>query len=453
MLPISSGFVVRNTFVELAEAGSQPESSARLRSSSTPRNWSPATVTISRLREFELFSFSSNDSPAPSFASACSELSTSSSRNSPRAGGEAFCTAADLSLPMRGRTEEPDSAVDRVRSSSLVTASPPGSPRWQLPAVPAQCTASWPISGLVKMEHEQIEQVLSYLGSSRADAFNPSASSFASDHSDRSEDLTWHSISTPSPASDARALRASADTPSPLASCNAALLKQNNMCESTGDGAESGFGTPSTRTRLTSQARSCKPVPMCLTSAMSGEVEALPNSRLTAVVNAVQLVLAANPLLHQVQISNDMQGGSALISVQMAPTGNAQSMSYDLLQTVRSTMEAVTTRLGTVRLVSARSQKDESSYALRSKFACIPDVSSEGMCWDFVRKGYCPRGSNCRWSHPQNEDSFRIKVVVTYAAKGVPLDVQGEQQKEKRSSSGESCRPARHKISLEQLVE
>jgi len=192
---------------------------------------------------------------------------------------------------------------------------------------------------------------------------------------------------------------------------------------------------------------------MHLTSAQSGEMEALPDSRLTAVVSAVQLVLVANPLLRQIQVSRDAQGGSTLISVEMAPSDNAQSLSYDLLQTVRSTMEAVTTRLGTVRLLSARSQKDESGYALRAKFVRMPEVSAESMCWDLFRKGYCSRGPNCRWSHPQSEDTFRIKVVVTYTAKGVSLDMQGEQQKEKRSSSGESCGPARHKISLEQLVE
>merc|ERR1712072_94054 len=107
-----------------------------------------------------------------------------------------------------------------------------------------------------------------------------------------------------------------------------------------------------------------------------------------------------------------------LIAAEVGPSGtrSAATTSYDLLQAVRNAMESMAANLGTARLLSVRSQKDKSSYTLRSKFACC----AEGMCWDMFQKGYCPRGSMCRWSHPCDEEEFRIKVVLTHSTTALP---------------------------------
>jgi hypothetical protein len=210
---------------------------------------------------------------------------------------------------------------------------------------------------------------------------------------------------------------------------------------------DAGCGT---RTPLSRQAPAFQPVSFFVSSGRSSEAEVpVIDSRLTAVVNAVHLVLVSSPSIRQIHISKDGQGGSTLIAAEVVPSGklSAATASYDLLQSVRHTMESVAARLGTARLVSARSQKDDSSYTLRSKFACWPEYCAEGMCWDMFQKGYCPRGSLCRWSHPCDEDVFRIKVVLTHSS--TELAKQGKEL----AGACEPVPATRHKILLGELLE
>merc|ERR1712100_515624 len=106
--------------------------------------------------------------------------------------------------------------------------------------------------------------------------------------------------------------------------------------------------------------------------------------------------------------------------------------------------EAITDRLPTVSLLSARVQKEDTGYSLRSSIALLPPHAQNCMCWDMYRKGHCPRRSQCRWYHPQESDVARIRVSVKYAQ-----DVSGSFQDQQ---SWIESSASRHKISLGQLV-
>jgi len=132
-----------------------------------------------------------------------------------------------------------------------------------------------------------------------------------------------------------------------------------------------------------------------------------------------------------------------LISGELQSGPCASSRSYDVVHLTKQALEAITARLPTITLLSARVQKDECGYSLRSSIACIPDHAQDCMCWDMFRKGYCPRRSLCRWYHPQDSDLARIRVSIRYGEDGSDGDEQF------RTSTS----MARHQISLGALVQ
>jgi len=57
-------------------------------------------------------------------------------------------------------------------------------------------------------------------------------------------------------------------------------------------------------------------------------------------------------------------------------------------------------------------------HGFSALLALMPDKSQ--ACWEMYRKGFCSRGSACRWQHPTR--SFPINVVVATTVTVVPQE-------------------------------
>jgi hypothetical protein len=114
------------------------------------------------------------------------------------------------------------------------------------------------------------------------------------------------------------------------------------------------------------------------------------------------------------------------------------------VQLAKQSLEAIASRIDTISLLSARVQKEEFGYSLRSSIACIPDHAADKMCWDLFKCGRCPRRSTCRWYHPQEADIRRVKVNIRCGER------QGEVVCEDQFAGSSD---KKHKISLGELVQ
>merc|ERR1712107_459928 len=85
---------------------------------------------------------------------------------------------------------------------------------------------------------------------------------------------------------------------------------------------------------------------------------------------------------------------------------------YQVMQGVKQQLNASVAHSQGLSLLSARLQKEDYGYSLRSSVACIPADKEERMCWDVLRKGSCPRRKFCQWYHPQPCDIVKFKVVI-----------------------------------------
>jgi len=175
------------------------------------------------------------------------------------------------------------------------------------------------------------------------------------------------------------------------------------------------------------------------------------DSPMDAVTNAIRIALASSEEIRKVKvekgkdkIENGIVGKTAeSISAELHAGPNGKARCYDTMQRAKRALETITERLPNVTVLSARLQKEESGYSLRSAMACIPSGSEDGMCWDFFRKGYCPRRTQCRWNHPQASDTCRLKITIRFTE---DLGLHDEQPELDRRSS------QRQKILLGDLV-
>jgi len=197
---------------------------------------------------------------------------------------------------------------------------------------------------------------------------------------------------------------------------------------------ECGVDSQSSWTKLRSKARAFQPV--------------LANTGTDAVVNAVFLALTSCSRAHNIKIHRDLNGSSStLISAEVKSGARASSCSYEVVHLAKQALDAIAAQLDNVALLSARVQREDSGYSLRSSIACVPEGVEDRMCWDFFQKGCCPRKKQCRWHHPQDSDIKRIKISIRYSQySDEAADISGEKQLALNSSAG------RHKIFLGELV-
>lgn len=90
----------------------------------------------------------------------------------------------------------------------------------------------------------------------------------------------------------------------------------------------------------------------------------------------------------------------------------AASRYYQVIHEIKQHLCCSVTYSEGLSLLSARVQKEDYGYSLRSSVACIPEDKADQMCWDVLRKGSCPRRKCCRWYHPQACDVVKFKVVI-----------------------------------------
>jgi len=169
------------------------------------------------------------------------------------------------------------------------------------------------------------------------------------------------------------------------------------------------------------------------------------DTRLDAVTQAVYLALVASGQTHHIKIEKGQQGVSpTVVSGEMQCGQCSSSRCYDTIHLAKKALDEITARLHNVTLLSARVQKEERGYSLRSSIACVPPGAEDSMCWDVLRRGYCPRRGRCQWYHPQESDIGRFKVNIRYAEE--VSEVSSEEQ------LPASLPAVRHKISLGELV-
>lgn len=106
------------------------------------------------------------------------------------------------------------------------------------------------------------------------------------------------------------------------------------------------------------------------------------------------------------------QSIKVLICVEAADSGLNASRCYQLMQGVKQNLSGSVSYSKGLSLLSARLQKEDYGYSLRSSVACPPEDKENNMCWDVLRKGSCPRRKFCQWYHPQACDMVRFKVVL-----------------------------------------
>lgn len=212
-----------------------------------------------------------------------------------------------------------------------------------------------------------------------------------------------------------------------LEAAHKSSCEANEKTESYSDNADSD--SPQMHTRLTSAAPSFQPT--------SGD------SQMDAVTSCVRLALLSCGQIKQVNAEQGL-AGSTLISAELSSAPESKA-GYQVMQLAKQSLEAITSRFDTMSLLSARIQKEERGYSLRSSIACIPEHAQDQMCWDILCSGHCPRRSTCRWYHPQEADIRRVKVSIKYS------DITSESVNEEWSCVPNS-QPKKHKISLGELI-
>merc|ERR1719409_2688177 len=101
-----------------------------------------------------------------------------------------------------------------------------------------------------------------------------------------------------------------------------------------------------------------------------------------AVTNAVYLVLLSCRQIKEIKMESGAMGKSARsLFAELQGGPNAKARCYDVILLARQSLEAITSHLTTVTLLSARVQKEENGYNLRSSIACAPDCAKDKICW------------------------------------------------------------------------
>lgn len=168
------------------------------------------------------------------------------------------------------------------------------------------------------------------------------------------------------------------------------------------------------------------------------------DARMDAVIACIHLALVSCGRTHQIKVEKGIMGvSSSLISAMHQCGPNASSGAYEVISLTKQAVDAITTRLGTTSLLSARVQKEDCGYSLRASIACVPESAQDCMCWDMFKTGHCPRRSQCRWYHPVDADIGKIKVTIRH--------IEGSEIASEEHLGSYS--PVwKHKISLGELV-
>jgi hypothetical protein len=97
---------------------------------------------------------------------------------------------------------------------------------------------------------------------------------------------------------------------------------------------------------------------------------------------------------------------------------------YELMQQLKQNLLDSVARSEALCLLSARVEREDYGYGLRSSVACIPDDKRDQMCFDVLRRGCCPKRKCCPFYHPQACDIVKFKVAMRcYPKKTLDLTI------------------------------
>eukprot|EP00427_Karlodinium_veneficum_P015628 CAMPEP_0169126908 /NCGR_PEP_ID=MMETSP1015-20121227/35714_1 /TAXON_ID=342587 /ORGANISM="Karlodinium micrum, Strain CCMP2283" /LENGTH=238 /DNA_ID=CAMNT_0009190633 /DNA_START=45 /DNA_END=761 /DNA_ORIENTATION=+ len=138
------------------------------------------------------------------------------------------------------------------------------------------------------------------------------------------------------------------------------------------------------------------------------------HAKTDAVTSAVSSFLSARLPGHQAKIEDSIveQSRRVLICVEAQDGALSVSRCYELMQGVKQHLSCSVAYSEGLSLLSARVQKEDSGYSLRSSVACTPVDKADRMCWDVLRRGCCSRRKFCQWYHPQACDLVKFKIVI-----------------------------------------
>merc|ERR1711988_1126016 len=84
----------------------------------------------------------------------------------------------------------------------------------------------------------------------------------------------------------------------------------------------------------------------------------LGDVRIAAVVSSIQSALSSCGHIHQIKVEQGASGPSSLL-ISAELNSHSQTKAYDVMQLAKKSLEAISSRLESARLLSARVQKEE----------------------------------------------------------------------------------------------
>lgn len=225
--------------------------------------------------------------------------------------------------------------------------------------------------------------------------------------------------------------------------------------------ADSAASTQHMRTKLKSESAAFRPVQadarheVMLQGHQSNDGHHTPpvetDTRVDTVVNAAYIALTSCGQTQDVKLykgSSASPSANIVLTAELSHGPSPAARCYDVMHLAKQSLEAIAARLPTTALLSARIQKEEHGYSLRSNIACVPKDAEDRMCWDLFKRGHCPRRGQCRWYHPTDSDINRIKITIKYS--DAVQNIQDNAVSEERLSTNQSLE--KHKLSLGDLL-
>lgn len=139
------------------------------------------------------------------------------------------------------------------------------------------------------------------------------------------------------------------------------------------------------------------------------------------VLEAVRSAFLALSDAADLQVRDDAREGIlARASFSRKPTADRCRRALDVLK--KSLLDAALHSKGTYVLGYGTDPFKDEGWGLTSSFSAtlsfLPPCRANSACWDAFEKGFCPRRSQCRWRHPEDGETCRLRLSLSVAEHG-----------------------------------